>query len=83
MTDNLSAIISQYGLAVVFGNVLLEQLGVPLPAIPTLVMAGALAANGQLSLAAVIVTATIACILADGVWYLAGRFLGNRVMKTL
>ena len=83
MTDNLSAIISQYGLAVVFGNVLLEQLGVPLPAIPTLVMAGALAANGQLSLTAVIVTATIACILADGVWYLAGRFLGNRVMKTL
>jgi membrane protein DedA with SNARE-associated domain/rhodanese-related sulfurtransferase len=83
VTNNLSVLVSQYGLAVVFGNVLLEQVGVPLPAIPTLVVAGALAGSGQLSLSAVLATATLACILADGVWYLAGRFLGNRVMKTL
>ena len=40
---------SQYGLAIVFANVLIEQLGVPVPAIPTLVIAGALAAEGKLS----------------------------------
>jgi membrane protein DedA with SNARE-associated domain/rhodanese-related sulfurtransferase len=83
VTNDLSAIVSQYGLAVVFGNVLLEQLGVPLPAIPTLVVAGAMAVNGKLSLFAVVALATIACVLADAVWYLAGRYFGNRVMKTL
>jgi membrane protein DedA with SNARE-associated domain/rhodanese-related sulfurtransferase len=83
VNNSLSTIVSQYGLAVVFGNVLLEQLGVPLPAIPTLVVAGAMAINGELSLFAVFATAVIACVLADGVWYLAGRYFGNRVMKTL
>jgi membrane protein DedA with SNARE-associated domain/rhodanese-related sulfurtransferase len=63
--------------------VLLEQLGVPFPAIPTLVVAGAMAIDGKLSLFAVVATAMIACVLADGVWYLAGRYFGNRVMKTL
>jgi membrane protein DedA with SNARE-associated domain/rhodanese-related sulfurtransferase len=83
VNNSLSTIVSQYGLAVVFGNVLLEQLGVPLPAIPTLVVAGAMAISGKLSLFAVVATAMIACVLADGVWYLAGRYFGNRVMKTL
>jgi membrane protein DedA with SNARE-associated domain/rhodanese-related sulfurtransferase len=83
MTHDLSAIVSQYGLAVVFGNVLVEQLGVPVPAIPTLVVAGAMAINGKLSLAAVAAAALIACVLADGAWYVAGRYFGSRVMKAL
>jgi len=83
MTHDLSAIVTQYGLAVVFGNVLVEQLGVPVPAIPTLVVAGAMAVNGKLSLIAVIAAAMIACVIADGVWYMAGRYFGGRVMKTL
>ncbi|MGV3654899.1 MAG: sulfurtransferase, partial [Noviherbaspirillum sp.] len=36
-------LIQQYGLAVVFINVFLEQLGAPLPAYPTMLVAGALA----------------------------------------
>ncbi|HEV2976679.1 MAG TPA: DedA family protein/thiosulfate sulfurtransferase GlpE [Casimicrobiaceae bacterium] len=83
MNQDLLAIVSHYGLAVVFGNVLLEQLGVPLPAVPILVVAGAMAVNGKLSLFAVVTVAIIACVIADGTWYLAGRYFGNRVMKTL
>ena len=83
MTQDLLAIVNHYGLAVVFGNVLLEQLGVPLPAVPILVVAGAMAVNGELSLSAVVVVAIIACVIADGTWYIAGRYFGNRVMKTL
>ena len=83
MTHDLSAIVSQYGLALVFGNVFVEQLGVPVPAIPTLVVAGAMAFNGKLSLLAVIAAAMIACIVADSAWYMAGRYFGSRVMKTL
>ena len=44
------AVRAPFGLSLIFLNVLLEQLGLPVPAIPTLVVAGALAANGQLPL---------------------------------
>ena len=71
------------GLGVVFLNVLLDQLGLPLPAIPTLVLAGALAADGQLPGARLFVLAVAACMLGDGSWYLAGRSFGGRVMKLL
>ena len=68
MTDDLSSLISQYGLAVVFGNVFVEQIGMPVPAIPTLVVAGALASGGKLSLAAVFAVALAACVIADVAW---------------
>jgi membrane protein DedA with SNARE-associated domain/rhodanese-related sulfurtransferase len=83
MTNDLSSVVSEYGLAVVFGNVLAEQLGVPVPAIPTLVVAGALAAGGKLSVVAVFAVALSACVIADVAWYVAGRVYGNRVMRLL
>jgi len=72
-----------FGLSLIFLNVLLEQLGLPLPAVPTLVVAGALAANGRLSGSAVFVLALAACLIGDSTWYLAGRRYGARVMKLL
>ena len=83
MTHDLIPLLSQYGLAIVFANVLIEQLGVPVPAIPTLVIAGALAAEGKLSGPLVFAVAIAACLLADIAWYLAGRRFGNGVMKML
>jgi membrane protein DedA with SNARE-associated domain len=38
-------LITQYGLALVFANVLIQQIGLPIPAVPTLIVAGALAAD--------------------------------------
>ena len=35
MTLDLNALLSQYGLLVVFANVLIEQIGLPIPALPT------------------------------------------------
>jgi membrane protein DedA with SNARE-associated domain/rhodanese-related sulfurtransferase len=72
-----------FGLTLIFLNVLLEQLGVPLPAIPTLVLAGALAANGKLPGSAVFALAVAASLIGDTSWYLAGRAYGVRVMKLL
>ncbi|MDQ6917207.1 MAG: DedA family protein/thiosulfate sulfurtransferase GlpE [Pseudomonadota bacterium] len=83
MTHDLVSLLGQYGLAIVFGNVLVEQLGLPVPAIPTLVVAGALAAEGRLSLAWLFVAAMLACSIADIAWYMAGRRFGNGVMKLL
>jgi membrane protein DedA with SNARE-associated domain/rhodanese-related sulfurtransferase len=83
MTNDLSSLVSQYGLAIVFANVLVEQIGVPVPAIPTLMVAAALAVNGKLSLIAVFAVALVACAIADITWYVAGRRYGNRVMRFL
>jgi len=83
MPHDLNSLISQYGLAVVFLNVFIEQIGLPIPAVPTLVVAGALAANAQLSLPMVVIVAIVACMIADLAWYFIGRTYGNRVMKTL
>ena len=74
---------SPFGLSVVFLNVLLEQLGAPVPAIPTLIVAGALAADGRLPGAALCALAVSACLIGDSAWYLAGRVYGARVMKLL
>jgi membrane protein DedA with SNARE-associated domain/rhodanese-related sulfurtransferase len=74
---------SPIGLTLVFVNVLLEQLGLPVPAIPTLVVAGAMAANGRLPGASLYALAVLACLIADATWYVAGRYYGGRVMNIL
>ncbi len=50
----MQSLLAQYGLLLVFGNVLLAQLGLPLPAVPMLIIAGAFAASGQLAPAAIL-----------------------------
>ena len=74
---------SPIGLSLVFLNVLCDQLGLPVPAVPTLIVAGAMAADGRLPAGAVFVLALGACLLGDGAWYLAGRLFGGRVMSLL
>ncbi|HEX3398522.1 MAG TPA: DedA family protein/thiosulfate sulfurtransferase GlpE [Steroidobacteraceae bacterium] len=83
MTQELLFGLAQYGLAVVTLNVLLNQIGLPVPVIPTLVLAGALGANGQLPLAAIFPAAVLACLTADCGWYWLGQKYGIRVLKTL
>lgn len=83
MAHQIVALIAEYGLLLVFLNVLVEQAGLPLPAVPTLVVAGALAAAGQLPLWGVLLVALAGCLLSDFAWYAAGRRYGAGVMRTL
>lgn len=76
-------LIEQHGLGLVFLNVLIEQLGAPLPAYPTLVVTGALAQNGRFSLAGLLAVAVLGALLADLVWFHAGQRYGRRVMATM
>lgn len=76
-------LIEQYGLVIVFFNVLIEQLGVPVPAYPTLVITGALLERGQYSAPLLLLTAVVAALIADYVWYMAGRRYGRKVLSTL
>lgn len=72
-----------FGLTAVFLNVLVNQLGLPVPVIPTLILAGALAGDGRLSPGGLFSAAVAACFIGDTAWYLSGRWYGNRVMKLL
>lgn len=83
MTQQLILGLSQYGLAIVAFNVLLNQMGLPVPVVPTLVLAGAITASGQQPLGPVFLAAVGACLLADSGWYWIGQKYGIRVLKTL
>jgi membrane protein DedA with SNARE-associated domain/rhodanese-related sulfurtransferase len=83
LTHDLASSIGQYGVGVVVVNVLLDQIGLPIPAVPTLIVAGAIAANGQMPLPALFAWSVLACLAADCGWYLVGQQYGIRVLKTL
>lgn len=80
--DTLSVSVAHYGTWLVFGNVLLQQLGAPVPVWPTLLVVGSLAA-GWPQLAAVLGAAVAAAMLADRLWYVLGRRFGYRVLGLL
>ena len=75
--------VSKYGLSLIFLNVLLEQLGLPIPAMPVLVVAGALAVERDLSAPRVLLVAVVASLIADALWYQLGRRYGFRILKVL
>jgi membrane protein DedA with SNARE-associated domain len=81
--EEVTGLLARHGLALVFANVLVAQLGVPLPAVPMLVLAGAFVAQGNLDLAALLVVTIVASLLGDVPWYLAGRRHGYSILRTL
>jgi len=68
------------GYSILFGTVFARQAGLPIPANLFLLAAGALAAAQKLGLLTTIGLSVIACVLADAVWYEAGRRRGDRVL---
>jgi membrane protein DedA with SNARE-associated domain len=66
-----------------FAIVLASQVGVPLPADPFLLAAGALAATGKLGLLRSVLAVVSATLLSDSVWYEAGRRRGSSLLRFL
>jgi membrane protein DedA with SNARE-associated domain/rhodanese-related sulfurtransferase len=79
----LVELLQVYGVLIVFGIVLVEQFGLPIPAFPILVVAGALSVDGALSWELCLVAAVGACLICDMFWFRAGRFYGKRVLRLL
>lgn len=70
----------KHGYSVLFAATLAHQLGIPLPGPLFLVAAGALAGTGKLGIPIGFGLAVSACVLADWVWYEAGRKRGEKVL---
>jgi membrane protein DedA with SNARE-associated domain len=73
----------QHGYLVVLGWVFTEQLGIPLPSMPLLLAAGALAGSGQLNVFACLFYAMLGAVAADSIWYHLGRRKGIRILQLL
>jgi membrane protein DedA with SNARE-associated domain/rhodanese-related sulfurtransferase len=73
----------RHGATVLFAAVFIEQIGVPLPAVPWLLAAGALAGAGKMNWAVVLGAATFGSLLADLIWFYLGRYRGQRVLSLL
>lgn len=79
--NEMSHFLASYAGPVLFLAIFAEQLGVPLPAAPLLLAAGALAAEGALDLPALIALTVVACVLADLCWFYAGRKTGHGLLR--
>jgi membrane protein DedA with SNARE-associated domain len=79
----LIELIQAHGLPFVFLIVALEQMGLPLPAFPALILAGALSVNDEPACYALLAISVVACLLSDVFWYIAGRLHGKRILHLL
>ena len=82
MTQPSQFLIS-HGQLFIFLIIFVEQLGLPLPAVPFLLAAGALSADGKFNLPLGIGLAVLACTIADTFWFYLGRYRGVQVLRFL
>ena len=69
MAPGVITLFAQHWLLPVYVGVFADQTDAPVPSLPTLVVAGALSASGELSLAGIFLVALVACVLGDLPWY--------------
>ncbi len=82
MNETLKLLV-QHGSVILFIAVFVEQVGIPLPAVPWLMAAGALAGAGKMNWPLALCAATFGSLLADLIWFYLGRHQGNRVLGFL
>jgi membrane protein DedA with SNARE-associated domain/rhodanese-related sulfurtransferase len=76
-------ILLTYGYLLLFVWVLVEQVGVPLPATPVMLAAGALSAEHKVSFPLALLAALMGCLIADSSWFFVGRRYGHQVLRLL
>ncbi|MFC4276416.1 VTT domain-containing protein [Achromobacter aloeverae] len=80
---DIQTLLHDYGPLLVFANVLLEQAGLPLPAYPILIVAGAMAVHGDMAWQAVLLAAVVGSLIADSAWYHGGKRYGGGLLGTV
>ncbi len=73
----------RHGYSVFFLWVFVGQLGLPIPATPVLLAAGALVGFGQLNFGWIIGLTVAAALISDLLWYQLGRKQGSKVLSLL
>jgi len=76
-------LLEHHTLGLIFGWVLVEQAGVPVPSVPVMLAAGTLSAAHKFHVAYAIPVIMLACLISDSAWYLLGKRYGRRVLNLL
>ena len=71
------------GYLLFFLYIVANRIGVPIPATPALLVAGALAGLGELKYAAVLLVVCTGTLISDTVWFHLGRKYGLRILNRL
>ena len=78
--EEVAGFVTTHGYALLALWVFLDQMGVPIPAIPVLIVAGSLAGGGRLDLGAAMLVSTLGSLPSDLLWFEAGRRRGSGVL---
>jgi len=81
--NELVEFLVHHGYSFLFFWVLGEQAGLPIPAAPMLLAAGALAGTRRMALPAVVAAALVAALICDTLWYILGRSRGGAVLRLI
>lgn len=81
--DEALVFLERYGYLLLFGWVLAERIGLPLPAVPIFLAAGSLSRRGNLSLPLLIGLGSVASVASDLILYEVGRRRGRTVLSWL
>lgn len=79
--DSLIQFLTQYGYIVLGGWVLAEQIGLPLPAAPILMAAGAMSARGPFHFWLALAVSVTGCVVGDLFWFRVGQKGNHRVLN--
>src|SRR5215472_17132028 len=72
-----------HGYVVLLGWVFVEQVGIPVPAMPLLLAAGALAGMQHLNFFVALACAGLGAVMADSIWFGLGRHKGINILQLL
>jgi membrane protein DedA with SNARE-associated domain len=81
--EGVTPLLERYSAIILPALVVAEQIGLPLPAVPALLVVGALAAKGRVNLLLVIGATALVALAVDLIWHELGRRRGARVLSGL
>src|SRR5262245_27215798 len=81
--QDLLEFVAHYGYGLVFIAIFIEQMGIPLPGVPILIVMGAFAHSGEFSFLGVVGSALAGSLSADLIWYQLGRRYGRAVVNLM
>jgi len=81
--NNILEFLVHHGYVVLLGWVFVEQLGLPIPSVPLLLAAGALAGAGRMNIFVALFVTMFAALCADSLWYELGRIRGIAILHLL
>jgi membrane protein DedA with SNARE-associated domain len=73
----------RHGYVLLLGWVFVEQIGLPIPSVPLLLAAGALAGAGRMNIFVALFITMSAALCADSLWYQLGRIKGIAILQLL